>query len=179
MDLVITGREGGGSWSSDLKTVYRAPDDLALATPIHGLACEPVDLRGAHITASERPEAAASLASGTGPWATAGPIRGGEWLEVRLPEARPIGRVEVFLGNEPWKRPPAFEIATGQAPKVEGVPVVADTPGLRELLGLGRPESEGLVLAPRPVRVVRVTQTAAGDLPWVVSGILLEACEER
>jgi hypothetical protein len=179
MDLVIAGVEGGGSWGSDLEVAYRAPDDLALLRPIHPIECAPIDLGRADITASENSEAARRLASGVGIWSTRGPIRGGEWIEIALPKASPIGRVEVFLGNEPWKRPPKLAIAAGPSPGEEvDVRAVPDLPGLRDLLGLGHPESEGFVIAPAPVLSLRITQTAEGDLPWAVSGIRLEACRE-
>jgi hypothetical protein len=180
MDLIITGPEGGGSWAADLQVVYRAPDDLAFKVPTRRLACTPVDLSGAQWSASESSEALADGLDPAGrPWSTSRPMRGGEWIEIELKDAAPVGRVEVVLGNSPWRRPPQLTIATASARGgYEDVDAVETRPSLKALMALGRPESRLLVLAPRPVHGVRIQQTGEGDLPWMVSTVRLEACRE-
>jgi hypothetical protein len=172
MALVITGREGGGSWSRDLRTVFRAPDDLALRSPMHPLHCGDADLTQARWSGS-------GFVSGSGPsWTSLGPMKGGEWIQADLGKVLPIGEVELLFGNRPEKRPPRVTLSTESEPgRFTEVPTANARPSLRELGALNLPPTQLLILQAAPVRGIRIEQQEAGDMPLVIAALRLGACE--
>jgi hypothetical protein len=166
MSLVITGEKGGGSWAEDLRTVFKAPEDLLLKVPLHPVTCREADLSRARWTLSGVVE---EDLAGERSWTTPGPMHGGEWIQVDFGSALPIGEVYVQVLGARRRAGQVALLTAREAGRYESVTAV-------EVVSSLKGASEVLAISPELVSGVRVEQVAQGDQPWSVRGLTLETC---
>jgi hypothetical protein len=206
-DLVVTVPGDEAFWGDALLTVYEARERMPppassplgrvrhdgplvfrFELPRRRAVHAAVDLRGARLAASARPELLEHLRDGSPgtAWSSAGPAHGTEWLRVELERPVTVGRVEWDLAG--GLRDHAPEVALRVSPDgaaFEDVAVVAARPPLGDQLlarrlGDVRVPGEALVFEPRRVKVLELRQAGVRDEPWSVAELrVLEFRGER
>lgn len=169
LDLVQT-FESHGILSLTLR-VSRLPETLKIRYA-------QVPLERCLLRASENPTLLDQLHDGRRDtaWSTAGPQRPGNFLEVLLPEALTLGRIELDPGVRPTGAGRRFELAVSEdglswraAAFLQGRAEVWEQPGLG-------PATQVLLLNP-PVLAqgLRIVQAGAGVRRWTVAELRLDA----
>jgi len=187
MDLVVVGPGTGGPWRSSLRTVYQGVGPLGhvvLQLQIAKQEARPVyarlDLSRARVSASENEKDLGAIADNdvATSWSTRAPMAGAEWIQVAFEGPVSLGRVELVHGNVPAGYGPDIQILTSTDGR-EYEPVRAVDARALPSKQRGRPPSQILVLASRPIRGVKILQVGARREPWVVSDLRLEATPAR
>jgi hypothetical protein len=175
VDLVVATQEQPG-----LQTVWQAPPadrsagpPVVLARPasprrLRAFAVAPSDL-----SASENQAAVGAMLDGDldTRWSTDGSQAPGTWIEVRLPAPRPVGAVELALGDRPRQHAANLHLFTAGPDGVFRRARVAEgRPPLNEQLG----EPSQLLLFPAtPVASLRLLQVGRRVRPWSVAELRL------
>ena len=179
-DLVVM--YPGRGWRA-LRTVYVGrnavgADEVVLKVPVSPPHYDPVDLRGARVSASENHGGLALVHDGdtATSWRTSHPLRGGEWLQVDLDRPLPLGRVELVVGKPPERHDPEIALLTTEdGREYAEVPSVSARAPLRDQAVGGRELGLERLLKPRPVRGVRVVQRGRRTDRWVIAELRLWA----
>lgn len=147
---------------------------LVLAAPVQPARYEPVDLRTAVVTASEAPERVAALTDGDPEtwWATAGP-QGGNWLDVSLPRAVRLGRVELRVPGRGRLYGRNIHLLVGDADgPLTRVAVVSGLPPIEP--GARAGARQLLIFAPVVASRLRLVQIAEAARPWGVAELRID-----
>jgi hypothetical protein len=163
--------------------VYRAP--AALRQPLGA-----VSLARAQLRASSSASDLAALVDGSleTAWTSAEPQRPGQWLELELPEAVTLVRVDLLLGPKPLRYGRNLHLLLA-----DGLPGVSEANGAsgwtRVRVAAGRPPvemqgssregpSQRLWIEPRRVRSLRIVQEGTSDRRWGIAELRLWTSSE-
>ena len=185
VDLVIEDPKAAGRWTTGLQTLYAARNpkgavvfNLMTMPDAQRPRYEPVDLRASRITTSDNPDSAARLQDGdlATSWSSLHPRTGTEWIQVVVDQPTLVGRVELVLPGFTGRLEPELQLLTSEDGETFRPRRAA---GARAALAsqpaVNRPLSQVLLLAPRPIRALRILQRRAAPAPWEVAELRIGA----
>ena len=179
VDLVIEDPKAAGRWATGLETLYAARNpkgtlvfNLMAMPDAQRPRYEPVDLRAARLSTSDNQGAAPRLYDGDlgASWSSARPRTGREWIQVVLDKPTLVGRVELVLPGFTGTLEPELALLTSEDGETFRPRRAADArAALAGQPAVNRPMSQVLLLAPRPIRALRILQRRAAPEPWEVA----------
>lgn len=185
VDLVVTGPGGGGAWGSLLETAYepRGPADdivLRLKVPRTRPTYREIDVPPARLRASDDAEGTGSLVDGDPQtaWSTAEPMSGDEWLQVEFPAPTVVSRIELVYLRRPSRYDPELRVFTTDGSGYKEARAVSSRPEMIRQ-PLASIPTQRLLLAPRPIRGLRIHQMGARPEPWTLVALRLEGPPDR
>lgn len=139
---------------------------------------ESIDLRRAHLSASQDEAALGSLrdADVTTAWRTAGGQAPGDWVQVDLPEARLLGRIEVVPPPDDWAQgaDDLQVFVTEGPPKLSRCAMLPGRPGFGQQRA---PYSQVLLLPEVRAISIRLVQVGRKSKPWGIAELRIDAYE--
>lgn len=179
VDFVITGKGDAYWWGRRLRTVFETRWgglQLRAAPPELRTADDPVPLDTVRLSASQRAETLALLHDGRldTAWKTAGPQKPGDWIRVDFPEPVSIGRIDLLLQTPEGLGAEVHVEVTEDGRLWRRVQFAEARPPVEEQLRLFRPAAQELVLAPEPVRGLRISQVGEAPHPWAIAELRIQ-----
>jgi hypothetical protein len=184
-DLVVTLRadlaEARPLFVARPSSPYSGPP-VHLVRALHPARYRALALRPEWVFASEEQHLAAALVDGdvATAWQTRGPQSPGAFLEVRLPLAARLGRIELLLAGRGRQYAGSIEVLVRDRDRAwRTARALALRPPVRNQAPTRGPHSQAFVLAPAPVEAVRLVQGGERVRPWAVTELVLSERLDR
>jgi 4-amino-4-deoxy-L-arabinose transferase-like glycosyltransferase len=172
LTLVFTARDARAEAGPEM-SVYAVPDS---ARPRYA----PVPLEAAWLKASVNAAALPALVDGQTDtyWATTGPQQSAEWIELDLPAAVELGRVELALGRRPFRYGSKLHLlVSDDGVEWRRLRVVPGRPPIEEQARPLKEASQVLLPEPARARKIRIEQTGKSDRVWSIAELRVSAID--
>jgi hypothetical protein len=138
---------------------------------------EEVPIEPGWLTASEATKKLPKLVDGrlSTYWETTGPQQPGDWIQVDLPFATVLGRVELRLGDRPLRNARRLRLMGLMDDEWKEIPYLMGRPGVRKQFLENEGASQLLIMEPALLRGVRLVQTGRRTKPWSIAELRFDA----